>query len=118
MDIGETLYVTTLAEFRKWLQANHRTRKEIWLVQYKKAANKPSITLSEAQEEAICFGWIDSSIKGIDAERYATRFTPRRPKSNWTETNKERARRMIAAGRMTAAGMACLPPDMQQRSNA
>lgn len=118
MDIGETLYVTTWAEFRAWLKVNHRTKKEIWLIQYKKAANEPSITLAEAQEEAICFGWIDSSIKGIDAARYATRFTPRRPKSNWTETNKERARRMIAAGRMTAAGMASLPPEMQPRSNA
>ena len=118
MDIGETLYVTTLADFRRWLKANHSTKKEIWLVQYKKATGKPSLTLPEAQEEAICFGWIDSYIKGIDAERYATRFTPRRPKSNWTETNKERARRMIAAGRMTAAGRACLPPDMRQRPDA
>ena len=118
MDIGETLYVTTLAEFRRWLRANHKIKKEIWLVQYKKAARKPSITLEDAQDEAICFGWIDSQIKGIDAERYATRFTPRRPKSNWTETNKERARRMIASGRMTTAGIACLPPDMQQRFNS
>ncbi len=118
MDIGETLDVTTPSEFRRWLRANHKIKKEIWLVQYKKAAREASITLEEAQDEAICFGWIDSQIKGIDAERYATRFTPRRPRSNWTETNKERARRMIAAGRMTAAGMACLPPDVQERSNA
>ncbi len=118
MDIGETLYVTSPAEFRRWLKANHQTRKEIWLIQYKKATKKRSIALVEAQDEAICFGWIDSYIKGIDAERYATRFTPRRSKSNWTETNRERARQMIAAGRMTAAGMACLPPEMQEGSRA
>ena len=109
MDIGETLYVTTPAEFRKWLKANHKAKTEIWLVQYKKATKKPSIHYLEAVEEAICFGWIDGFEKGMDAERYATRFTPRRPKSNWTETNKERARKLIAEGRMTAAGLASLP---------
>ena len=115
MDIGETLYVTTPADFRKWLEANHEARKEIWLVQYKKASKKPSIKYAEAVEEAICFGWIDGFEKGMDAERYATRFTPRRPRSNWTEGNKERARRLIAEGRMTEAGLAALPAEMQHR---
>ncbi len=117
MEITETLYVTTPAEFRKWLRANHRIKKEIWLIQYKKAAKKPSLTLEQALDEAICFGWIDSYIKGIDDKRYAIRFTPRRPRSNWTETNKARARRLVAEGRMTATGLAALPPDIQERSN-
>jgi len=112
MDIGETIYVTTGAEFRKWLAENHSTKKEIWLVQYKKATQKPSINYISAVEEAICFGWIDSFEKGMDSERYATRFTPRRPKSNWTETNKERASRMIAEGKMTEAGRITLPPEV------
>ena len=115
MKIGETLYVTTAAEFRRWLEANHKAKKEIWLVQYKKATKKPSIKYLEAVEEAICFGWIDGLEKGIDAERYATRFTPRRPKSNWTETNKERARRLMAQGKMTEAGLARLPLDTAKR---
>ena len=114
MDIGETLYVTTPAEFRKWLEANHSSKREIWLVQYKKVTKKPSIKYIDAVEEAICFGWIDGFEKGLDAERYATRFTPRRPKSNWTEANKERARRLIAEGRMTEAGLASLPKDVEQ----
>jgi uncharacterized protein YdeI (YjbR/CyaY-like superfamily) len=114
MDIGETLYVTTPAEFREWLEANHSSKREIWLVQYKKATKKPSIKYIEAVEEAICFGWIDGFEKGMDAKRYATRFTPRRPKSNWTETNKERARRLIAEGRMREAGRASLPKDVEQ----
>ena len=112
MEIGETIYVTTADEFRKWLVQNHNTKKEIWLIQYKKATKKPSLNYIEAVEEAICFGWIDGLEKSMDAERYALRFSPRRPKSNWTNTNKERARRMIAEGRMTSAGRATLPPDV------
>ena len=113
MEIGETLYVTTRDEFRDWLIKNHQTKKEIWLIQYKKATKKPSINYVEAVEEAICFGWIDGFEKGMDAERYAIRFTPRRPKSNWTNTNKERARKMIVQGRMTKAGRATLPPNVK-----
>ncbi len=113
MEIGETIYVTTADEFRKWLEKNYQTKKEIWLIRYKKATKKPSLDYVEAVEEAICFGWIDGFEKGMDAERYATRFTPRRPKSNWTDTNKERARKMIAEGRMTPAGRATLPPDVK-----
>lgn len=113
MEIGETLYVTHRDDFRRWLSENHKSKKEIWLVQYKKAAKKPSIRYIEAVEEAICFGWIDGLEKGMDAERYAIRFSPRRPKSNWTNTNKDRARRMIAEGRMTPAGRAILPADVK-----
>jgi uncharacterized protein YdeI (YjbR/CyaY-like superfamily) len=113
MEIGETLYVTGRAQLRRWLAQNHKSKQEIWLVQYKKATGKSSINYVEAVEEAICFGWIDSFEKGIDAERYATRFTPRRPRSNWTETNKERARKLAEQGRMTAAGLAMLPPDVR-----
>lgn len=114
MEIGETLYVATREEFRKWLERNHEWKKEIWLIQYKKATQKPSILLADAVEEAMCFGWTESiGFKGLDAERYVTRFSPRRPKSNWTEKNKERARKMIAEGRMTEAGRANLPPDMK-----
>ena len=113
MENGETLYVTDCEDFRKWLEQNHKSKKEIWLIQYKKAAKKPSINYVEAVEEALCFGWIDNTEKSMDSERYATRFSPRRPKSNWTETNKERARRLIAEGKMTEAGLAALPPELK-----
>ena len=112
MQIGETIYVITGDEFRNWLLKNHTTKKEIWLIQYKKATKKPSINYVDAVEEALCFGWIDGLQKYMDTERYALRFSPRRPKSNWTNTNKDRARRMIAEGRMTTAGRAALPPDV------
>lgn len=112
MEIGETIYLTTREEFREWLEKNHRIKKEIWLIQYKKVTKKPSIPYVDAVEEAICFGWIDGFEKGMDGDRYATRFTRRRPKSNWTETNKERASRMIAEGKMMEAGRAMLPKDV------
>ena len=112
MDIGETLYVTRPEEFRRWLARNHDRKAEIWLVQYKKRTGKPSLDYVEAVEEAICFGWIDGFEKGMDAERYATRFTPRRAKSHWTDTNKRRAKEMIARGKMTEAGRATLPADL------
>ncbi len=116
MEIGETLYVTTREEFRKWLEKNRKTKKEIWLIQYKKATRKPSLSLADAVEEAMCFGWTESiGFKGLDAERYVTRFTPRRIKSNWTEKNRARARKMIAEGRMTEAGLASLPKDFDQK---
>jgi uncharacterized protein YdeI (YjbR/CyaY-like superfamily) len=113
MEIGETLYVTTRADLRKWFEQNHQAKNEIWLIQYKKAAKKPSVNYVDAVEEALCFGWVDSTEKSMDAERYATRFSPRRPKSNWTETNKERARKLIAEGKMTEAGLATLPLDVR-----
>jgi uncharacterized protein YdeI (YjbR/CyaY-like superfamily) len=114
MEIGETLYVTTREDFRKWLIQYHQTKKEIWLIQYKKSTEKPSLPLAEAVEEAMCFGWTESiGFKAQDAERYVTRFSPRRPKSNWTEKNRERARRMIAEGKMMEAGLATLPPDLK-----
>jgi len=114
MEIGETIYVTTGDDFRKWLVKNHKTKKEIWLIQYKKSTKKPSIIFAEAVEEAMCFGWTESiGFKSLDAERFVTRYTPRRAKSKWSEKNKDRARKMIAEGRMTPAGRATLPPDVK-----
>ena len=109
MEIGETLYVTTRLEFRRWLSRHHADRTEIWLVQFKKATGKPSLDYVQAVEEAICYGWIDNIEKSIDSERFALRFSPRRPRSNWTSTNLERAKRMIERKKMTKAGLATLP---------
>ena len=109
MQITETLLVTNREEWRKWLLENHSTKKEIWLVSYIKNANKPSILYLHAVEEALCFGWIDGIAKKIDMETTAQRFTPRRPKSNWSALNKERAIRLIQNGKMTEAGLKVLP---------
>ena len=106
-------FFATPQKFRAWLEDNHETASELLVGLQKKGSGKPSITWPESVEEALCFGWIDGLEKGMDAERYALRFSPRRPKSNWTNTNKERARKMIAEGRMTQAGRAALPPDVK-----
>ncbi|MBI4225515.1 hypothetical protein HY612_00195 [Candidatus Roizmanbacteria bacterium] len=75
------------------------------MIYYKKHTKKPSIPYNDAVEEALCFGWIDSIEKGIDKERLAQRFSPRKPKSNWSESNKERIKRLIKVGKMTPAGL-------------
>jgi uncharacterized protein YdeI (YjbR/CyaY-like superfamily) len=106
VDITDIFRPTNRAEWRNWLIANHRTKTEIWLVSPKK---NPGVTYKESVFEALCFGWIDGIGKTMDAEHSAQRFTPRRPKGNWTELNKERARRLIGEGLMTDAGRAVLP---------
>lgn len=96
MDITETLYVATRAAWRDWLAAHHDEKTEIWLVSYRKATGQPSVPYNNAVEEALCFGWIDSIRKGIDQERYAQRYTPRRAGSSFSQLNKERLARLIA----------------------
>lgn len=109
MEITKILHVTDREAWRAWLEAHHASETEIWLVSASGKSGKPRIPYLDAVEEALCFGWIDGIAKKFDDEHTAQRFTPRRPKSNWTELNKERARRLIAAGRMTKAGEATLP---------
>ena len=109
MPITETFYAVDRAAWRGWLQQNHAAASEIWLLMPSKASGKPGVSYLHAVEEALCFGWIDGIAKRQDADFTAQRFTPRRPKSNWTELNKERARRLIASGLMTEAGRAVLP---------
>jgi uncharacterized protein YdeI (YjbR/CyaY-like superfamily) len=104
--VGNHLYVASRDHWRTWLQENHGTEKEIWLIHYKKHTAKPSISYEEAVEEALCFGWIDSIMKSLDDEKYALRYSPRKRGSIWSEANKRRVERMISQGLMTEAGMA------------
>jgi uncharacterized protein YdeI (YjbR/CyaY-like superfamily) len=104
MEITETFYAPSRKEWRAWLKKNHSRKKEVWLVYYNKQSGHKRIPYHEAVEEAICFGWIDSTVKKIDDSRSAQRFTPRRTNSPWSELNKERARRMIKNKKMTGAG--------------
>jgi uncharacterized protein YdeI (YjbR/CyaY-like superfamily) len=112
MEIGEKLQVNSREEWRAWLEAHHQDKVEIWLVFYKTTAKKQGLTLKEATEEAVCFGWVDSQLKPMDGQRYALRFSPRRKKSNWAASNIERALRMLGEGKMTPAGMAVLPEEV------
>ena len=109
LEITQTFYAPDRAAWRQWLTDHHATAKEIWLVSYGRTSGQLSVPYLQAVEEALCFGWIDGIAKKIDTERTGQRFTPRRPRSHWTELNKERARRLIASGLMTAAGRAVLP---------
>jgi uncharacterized protein YdeI (YjbR/CyaY-like superfamily) len=93
-------------EFRQWLDQNHDSAEELVLGIHKKASGKPSITLREAQDEGLCFGWIDSVAHGLDENSYTIRFTPRRPNSVWSAVNIKRANELIAAGRMMPTGLA------------
>ncbi len=106
--IGKTLYVTNRRAWRAWLRRNHKTAPDIWLIYYKKDSGKPRISYNDAVEEALCYGWIDSIEKGIDTERFAQRFSPRRSTSVLSPANRERIRKLIAEKKMTAAGLAAV----------
>jgi uncharacterized protein YdeI (YjbR/CyaY-like superfamily) len=112
MEIGKTLDARTPEDLADWLAANGQGAKEIWVIIYKKGSGKQTVTYEQLVETALCYGWIDGIMKGMDAERYAQRFSPRRKRSNWTEANKAIARRLLAEGRMTDAGRAVLPSDV------
>ena len=92
-------------EWREWLQNNHIKEKRIWLILYNKSSDVLSITWSEAVDEALCFGWIDSTVYKRDAESRYQLYTPRKPKSFWSRINKEKIEKLIAEGRMTDAGL-------------
>jgi uncharacterized protein YdeI (YjbR/CyaY-like superfamily) len=96
------------AEWTAWLEANHETETEVWLVYWKKGSGKESIAWADAVEVALKFGWIDGVIRTIDEHRYAQRWTPRRPKSKWSLVNKNIALRHIANGEMRPRGLAAV----------
>ena len=103
MDIGETLYVSHRKPWREWLEANFDSAREIWLVYPNKASGEPRIVYNDAVEEALCFGWIDSIIKKLDPLHAVQRFTPRNPKSSYSQQNKERLRWLADEGLLHAS---------------
>ncbi len=106
MEITKSICVTKRDDWREWLKENHNSEKEIWLIFHKKHTGRSRIPYDDAVEEALCFGWIDSTVKRIDDEKYAQNFTPRKDRSNWSVLNKRRVRKMMREGRMTEAGLA------------
>lgn len=94
------------AAWRAWLEEHHATRSEVWLLIAKKGSPVPGVTLAQAVEEALCWGWIDGKARRRDEHRFALRFTPRKPGSVWSEGNVARVERLVAEGRMRPAGMA------------
>ena len=92
-------------QWRDWLAKHHAIENEVWLVFFKKHTGKPSLSYNDAVEEALCFGWIDGIRKRVDDERYMHRFTPRRPGSNWSETNKKRVAHLLDKNLIAPAGL-------------
>jgi uncharacterized protein YdeI (YjbR/CyaY-like superfamily) len=112
----DPLVFETPAELRDWFDANHATASELWLGSYKKATGKPSVQWSEAVDEALCVGWIDSVRYSLDSERSAQRFTPRRKGSNWSAVNIAKVAELTAQGRMRPAGLAAFEARTEARS--
>ena len=112
----ETYYPKTRQHWRKWLEKNHARKDAVWVLQYRKEANKPTINWREAVDEALCFGWIDSIKKRLDDECTVQFFSKRKAKSTWSKINKEKVMDLIAAGKMTSAGMACIETAKQNGS--
>jgi uncharacterized protein YdeI (YjbR/CyaY-like superfamily) len=113
MKITNTFYAKTRSEWRSWLEKHHDKEPKIWLIYYRKATGKPRISYDDAVEEALCFGWIDSIEKGVDEETFAQRFSPRKPKSNWSVLNLERMKMLIEKGLMTPAGLKYYPGETE-----
>ena len=124
MKISKTLTVATRAEWRRWLKHNYQTEKEIWLVYQRAHTGKARLSYNDAVEEALCFGWIDSNVKSLDDQRVAQKFSPRRPRSRYSQTNKERLSRLVKAHKVPKTVLAELgnidpgrfktPPDILQ----
>lgn len=108
------LYVTDRAAWRQWLEENYATADDVWLVYPRQHTGLPRISYNDAVEEALCFGWIDSITKGIDADRYSQRFTPRNPRSTYSQTNKERLRRLIAQDKVIPEVLCTLGPVLDE----
>jgi uncharacterized protein YdeI (YjbR/CyaY-like superfamily) len=109
-------YFKSAAAFRRWLEANHALVRELWVGFFKKDSGKGGLTYAEAVDEALCFGWIDGLKKRVDDLSYTHRFTPRKPKSNWSRINIQHVERLKKAGLMTSAGLKAYAARVPARS--
>ena len=100
----ETFYPTNRQEWRQWLLENHNKKQSIWLVHYNKKSNMPSVSWSDAVDEALCFGWIDSTRKSLESDKFIQFFTKRKPTSVWSKINKEKIGRLKQEGLLMPAG--------------
>jgi len=128
LDEAKLLHVTNRREWRDWLRMHYKSEKEIWLVYNKKHTGKPRISYNDAVEEALCFGWIDSTVKSLDEDRFAQRFSFRNPKTPYSQANKERLRELVKQGKVVDEVLATLgdlvgeqfetPPDILEAIKA
>jgi len=138
MSEPKPIFFASPQEFYDWLEEHHETEDEVYVGYWKKASGRPSLTWSEAVDQALCFGWIDGRVNRIDDERHMQRFTPRKPGSNWSKINVEKVAKLQKEGLMRPAGLtaferrsddktgvysferedASLPPDYEERLRA
>lgn len=116
MDEKELFYPTNRQEWRNWLAENHVEKQSVWLVCFKKNAGVPTISWSEAVDEALCFGWIDSTRRPIDEKKFMQFFTKRKAVSNWSKINKAKVQQLMENGSMTEAGLRIIETAKQNGS--
>lgn len=104
----ELFYAANKSQWRKWLEKNYNKKDGVWLVQYKRNSGVSTISWSDAVDEALCFGWIDSIKHPIDEEKFKQFFSKRKASSTWSKVNKEKVEQLIASGKMHASGLACI----------
>lgn len=112
----ETFFPASQQDWRDWLQQNHDQKQSVWLIYHKKSVSTAAIGWSEAVDEALCFGWIDSTRKNIDKDTFMQFFSRRKPGSTWSKVNKAKVERLIADGLMTTAGLQCIEAAKQNGS--
>ena len=112
----ETFFAADRQAWRDWLAAHHADRNEIWLVLHKKHVAEPCVSMEEAVEEALCFGWIDGKLRSLGTRSHTLRFSPRKPGGSWAPSNKARVERLTREGRMTPPGLAAV--EAARRSGA
>ena len=100
----ETFYPETVAQWRQWLQENHQRHKGIWIIQYNKKSGQPTVSWTDAVDEALCFGWIDSLKKKRDKDSSIQYFGKRKANSTWSKINKQKIEKLIEENKMTPAG--------------
>lgn len=104
----EIFYPESKQAWRQWLEENHESKKTVWLICYKKNADKATVSWSDLVDEALCFGWIDSTVRPIDDEKFMRSFMKRKPKGTWSKINKEKIKVLIETKRMTSVGLECI----------
>ena len=109
-------FFKTPAALRRWFKTHHATTAELWIGFYKKDSGRGGVVYRQALDEALCVGWIDGMARRIDAASYMQRFTPRRPRSDWSAINIARANELVAEGRMQNSGLAAFERRMPDRS--
>lgn len=112
----EHFYPVTKQHWREWLEKNHMHQDAVWLIHYKQNSGKPTISWSDAVDEALCFGWIDSKGITIDEISFKKYYCKRKPNSTWSKVNKEKLRQLIEENKMTDAGLACVEVAKQNGS--